>query len=131
MIDNDISPHIGPAINALVEPRGHLVVALRQKFKSHPTDIEWISALGAEGGWAVISNNIDITKVAIERQAWRQTDLVGYFFARGWRKLDPLEQAARLLLWWPKLEAHGALTRGGSAFELPINAGSKLRSLPI
>lgn len=131
MIDNDISPHIAAAIHALVEPRGSHVVALRKKFKASTPDVDWIKALGQEGGWSVISNNIRITKVASERQAWRQTDLIGYFYAPGWRKLDPIEQAARLLLWWPKLEAHSELVAGGSAFQLPINSGSKIVSLPI
>lgn len=131
MIDNDVSPHVATAINALVEPRGHTVIALRRKFKANTLDVEWIKELGEERGWSVISNNIRITKVAVERRAWRQTDLVGYFFAPGWRKLDPLEQTARLLFWWPKLEAHTALVAGGAAFQLPINAGSKLVSLPL
>lgn len=89
MIDNDISPHIAAAIHALVEPRGSSVVALRKKFKANTAVVDWIKALGQEGGWSVISNNIRITKVAVERHAWRQTDLVGYFSPRAGARSIP------------------------------------------
>jgi hypothetical protein len=45
LIDNDLSPHIAAAINALVEPHGHHVVALRKKFAPNTEDVDWIDAL--------------------------------------------------------------------------------------
>jgi PIN like domain len=131
LIDNDLPPQIAVAMNAMVERHGHSIIALRHKFRLNTPDVDWIATLGGERGWSVISNNFRITRVANERQAWRQTDLVGYFLAPAWRKIAPIEQAARLLLWWPKLEAHNALVAGGSAHELPINAGSKIRQMPV
>jgi hypothetical protein len=130
LIDNDLSPHIAVAINALVEPRGHQVVPLRRKFPPNTEDVVWIEAPGREGGWVVISGDANISRRAAERQAWRQAGLVGFFLAPGWRKLDTLVQAARLLMWWDKLVAQTGLVEGGAIFQLPINAGSRLRQLP-
>jgi hypothetical protein len=130
LIDNDLSPHIASAINALVEPLGHQVVALRSKFPSNTEDVDWIKALGEEGGWVVISGDNNITRRVAERQAWRQARLTGFFFMPAWRKFDPLIQTARLLMWWDNLVAQVQLVEGGAIFQLPINPGSKLRALP-
>lgn len=130
LIDNDLSPHIADAINALVAPHGHRVTALRRKFAENTEDVAWIEALGQEGGWIVISGDASITRRAAERSAWRQAGLVGFFLAPGWRKLDPLLQTARLLMWWERLVAQADLVEGGAIFQLPINPGSRLRQLP-
>jgi PIN like domain len=50
LIDNNISPHIASALNALVGPDGHQVEALRAKFPDHPSDVDWIGRLEFEGG---------------------------------------------------------------------------------
>lgn len=130
LIDNDLSPHIAAAINALVEPHGHRVIALRSEFPSDTEDLFWIEALGREVGWTVVSGDANITRRVAERNAWRQAGLVGFFLAPGWRKLDPLIQTARLLMWWDKLVAQTDLIKGGAIFQLPINPGSRLRQLP-
>jgi hypothetical protein len=130
LIDSDLSPHIASAINALVEPRGHEVVALRRRFPPETVDEVWIRRLGEEGGWAVVSGDTGITRRAAERAAWRQARLVGFFLMPGRRKYDPLIQTARLLMWRDRLVAQAQLVEGGAIFQLPINAGSKLRQLP-
>ena len=130
LIDNDLSPHIAAAINPLVEPHGHQVTALRRKFAENAEDVVWIEALGREGGWVVISGDSNITRRAAERNAWRQARLVGFFLAPGWRKLDPLQQTARLLMWWDRIVAQAGLVEGGAIFQLSINPGSRLRQLP-
>ena len=131
LIDNNISPHIAPAIHALVAPDGHEVVSLRTKYPNHPKDVEWIGQLGIEGGWSVLSNDIKITRRASEREAWRRTTLIGYFYAPSWSKLNRLQQASRLLLWWDRLVTQSSLIGGGALFVLPVNANSKLRQLQV
>ena len=131
LIDNNLSPRVADAIHALVEQHGHEVIALRRKFPANILDEDWIPALGAERGWSVISGDTRITRSPVERAAWRKTDLIGYFLAPGWRKLDPLHQAGRLLFWWDKLVLHSNLSGGGSVFELPINPGAKIKPLPL
>lgn len=129
LLDNDLSFRIAHSLHAIVSAEGHEVVALREKFDPASTDEEWISALGREGGWAVLSGNVRITRNPAERAAWRRTDLVGFFLPRAWRKLHVHQQAAHLLLWWPRLVEQYGLVRGGAIFELPVRPTSKLRQL--
>ena len=129
MLDNNLSPLIASAINVLVQPHGHSIVALRHKFDPKTPDEDWIRILGNEREWSVISGDVKITKNPAERAAWRQTDLIGFFFAPAWHKLKPMHQTARLLLWWESLVTQVKLVEGGALFQLPINAGSKLRQL--
>lgn len=130
LIDNDLSPHIAVAINALVEHEGHHVIALRKKFPPNTDDAVWIEALGEDGGWVVISGDTSITRRAAERQAWRQAKVIGFFVMPGRRKLNPLIQTARLLMWWDSLVAQARLVEGGAIFQLPVKSSSRLRQLP-
>lgn len=129
LLDHNLSFRIAHSLHAIVSADGHEVAALREKFDPATTDEEWISALGIEGGWAVLSGDVRITRNPAERAAWRRTDLVGFFLQRGWRKLRVHQQAAHLLLWWPRLVEQYGLVRGGALFELPVRSTSKFRQL--
>jgi hypothetical protein len=129
LLDNDLSFRIAEALHAIVSAEGHEVVALRARLPPDAPDEAWIGALGAEGGWAVLSGDVRITRKPAERAAWRRTDLVGSFLERGWRKLVVREQAARLLLWWPNIETQFRLVGGSALFSIPIRPSSRLRQL--
>jgi len=124
LFDNNISPRVPRAINELLAS-GSQAVPLRARFAANTSDIDWIEAIGAEGGWSVVS----ITKNRAERAAWMQTDLIGFFMEPALLKLDPLQQTSRLLLWLPVLERQLSLIRGPALFSLPLRSSSKLRQL--
>jgi hypothetical protein len=129
ILDNNLSPLIAKAIAILVAPDGHLVSHVRYKFSPDTADIEWISALGAEGGWSVISADLRITRNAQERLAWRAARLKGFFLMPAWQKLTNLRRAALLLEWWPQLTKQAELIGPGAAFEVPLRPHAKLRQL--
>lgn len=128
LFDNNVSPKVARAIGALLDD-GDLAIPLRDKFPMSTTDIDWITALGAEGGWSVISGDIRITKNKGERQAWLSTDLVGFFMEPALAKLPPREQTARLLLKLPAIEAQIKLISGAALFSLPIGNNSRLKQI--
>lgn len=97
LFDNNISPRVPRAINELLAS-GSQAVPLRARFAANTSDIDWIEAIGAEGGWSVVSGDLRITKNRAERAAWMQTDLIGFFMEPALLKLDPLQQTSRLLL---------------------------------
>ena len=130
LVDNNLSPRLARAIDTLVTPN-HQVVALRDKFPHDAKDVEWIEALGNEGGWVVLSGDVRITKRPAERRAWHRSRLKGFFLAPGWSKMPNLEKTARLLLWWPKLVTQEGLVGPGAVFQIPINAGSRLNQIPV
>lgn len=131
LLDNNISPLVARAIHILVEGEGERVVALRDEFSEAAADVEWIEALGRQAGWIVISGDAKITERAAERAAWRSSNLIGFFFAPGWSSFKNTEKAGRLLLWWPKIREQARLVAGGAMFQLPINAGSRLKQLQV
>jgi hypothetical protein len=131
LVDNNLSPLLARAIDILVAPDGHTVIALREKFAASTKDAEWIEALGAEGGWTVLSGDVHITRRPAERLAWHRSRLKGFFLAPAWSRMTNIEKTARLLLWWPRLVAQDALVGSGAVFQIPVNPGSRLSQLRI
>ena len=124
LTDHNISPKVARALNALVEDsQGDIVVALRDKFAPATPDIEWIAALGREGGWSVISADLHIQKNKAERAAWMQTDLIGYFLEPGLAALKPIDQTARLLMRLETIEAQSRIVTGPAMFAIPLRGG--------
>jgi hypothetical protein len=108
LLDHNLSPRIARALDALFSG-DHQIVALRERFHPAATDIEWITALDKEGGWAVLTQDLRIRTRPHERLAMDRARIVFFFLDGAWRKFDVVE-----------------LTERGR-FDLPINAGSKLR----
>ena len=54
-LDNCLAIRHARALNAIIQPDGHSVVHLRDKFAADKPDVEWLRELGREGGWIVIS----------------------------------------------------------------------------
>lgn len=128
LFNNNLSPRVARAIHQLIEPDS-VAVALRDKFDPATADIDWIKSLSVEGGWAVISGDLRITKNAAERTAWLTTDLIGFFLEPALARLNPLEQTARLLRWIPVLERQLSLIRGPALFALPLHSTSRPRQI--
>jgi hypothetical protein len=124
LLDHNLSPRLAKALAVLFVD--HQIVALRDKFPQDATDIDWITALDREGGWAVLTKDLRIRQRPHERAALDRSRVVYFFLARAWMKYTVEETAARLIRLIPKMSAQTDLADRGR-FELPINAGSKLR----
>lgn len=124
LLDHNLSPRIARALAALFSD--HQIYALRERFSVNATDIEWISALDRDGDWAVLTRDLRIRTRPHERMAMDQSRIVFFFLGGAWRKIGVEECAARLIRLIPKMAAQCDLAERGR-FELPLNAGSKLR----
>ena len=124
LLDHNLSPRLAKALDALFVE--HQILALRDKFSADVTDIEWIAGLDREGGWAVLTKDIRIRQRPHERAALDRSRIVYFFLGGAWRKFTVEETAVRLIRLIPKMAAQTELADRGR-FELPINAGSKLR----
>jgi hypothetical protein len=124
LLDHNLSPRLAKALAVLFVD--HEIVALRDKFPQDATDIDWIAALDREGGWAVLTKDLRIRQRPHERAALDRSRIVYFFLAGAWMKCTVEETAARLIRLIPKMAAQTDLADRGR-FELPINAGSKLR----
>lgn len=82
--------------------------------------------LDQEGGWAVVTKDLRIQFRPHERLALDRSKIVFFFLAGAWRKFSVAETAARLIRLVPLMATQVRIADRGR-FELPINAGSKLR----
>jgi hypothetical protein len=119
LLDHNLSPKLARTLAALYVPE-HEIAALRDKFSPNVADVDWITALDREGGWAVLTQDLRIRTRRHERVAMDRARIVFFFLAGAWRKFTVEETAARLIRLITELAERGR-------FELPINAGSKLR----
>jgi PIN like domain len=125
LVDHNLSPRVARCLQVLFAD-DHQIVALREKFPDNATDLEWITALDRDGSWAVLTKDLRIRTRPHERAALDRSRIVYFFLAGSWRKFTIEETAARLIRLVPKMAAQTALADRGR-FDLPINAGSKLR----
>jgi hypothetical protein len=122
--DHNLSPHLAHALNVLLGPEGDQVIHLTDRFPPDTEDLVWMSALGDEGGWVVISADRRIHRNRLEREAWRQSGLVVFFLTPQWRRLRNLEIAWRLVRWWPRIGDQVRIVAPPAAFELPLAYGA-------
>ncbi|MGV8838695.1 MAG: PIN-like domain-containing protein [Bauldia sp.] len=127
MVDENLPPALARALDALFNGK-HNVVHLRARFGSNVKDLEWIPLLSAEGRWIVISGDRRITRNRAEYEAFRSSNLVGFFLSRGLQKAKVTKQMERLLALWETMETQEQLVQGGAMFELPMTS-TRLRQL--
>jgi hypothetical protein len=127
LCDANISPHLARALNFLSHPEGHVVVHLKEKFDQRTADIEWISSLADEGGWAVVTRDRAMSRHPVEQEVLRRSGLTVFMLAKAWGSQDHWNIAAALVRWWPKILEQAVLVEGGAAFEVPFGFSGKKR----
>lgn len=121
MVDHCLPPRLALALHTIFEADGDQVVSLRDKFGSSSlTDETWITALGEESRWAVISADMRIAKRKPSRDLFIRNGLVGFFLSPSLQKSPLHKQAARLLNLWPAMRDQHRLNSNG-CFEVPIS----------
>lgn len=127
LVDHNLPPRLAQALHIIFEP-DHEIIALGKKFGRHNLkDEEWIPALGREGGWAVLSADLNIAKKRPSRELFVRAGLVGFFFSPAMQKWQLARQTARVLTLWPQMISHLGTTANG-VFEMPAS-GNKFRSI--
>lgn len=127
LLDHNLPPRLARALNMIFEPDDE-VIALSDKFgRSDLSDEAWITELGNEGDWAVLSADLRIAKKKPSRDLFLRAGLVGFFLSPSMQKAKLERQAARLLILWPQLRTLVA-TVGSGVFEVPAS-GQKFRAI--
>ena len=126
-IDNNLPPVLADGLGALFLDE-HQVVSHRSKFgNTHIKDEEWIPALGAEGGWTVLSGDLNIARKRPTRELFLRSRLVGFFPKKAVMELPLHKKASRILYVWERIEQISSLVKSG-VYELQIS-GDKFPSL--
>jgi hypothetical protein len=123
LVDNNLSFTLAHSLQPLFPE--HKIVALRDKFAPNTADVEWIHALDQEGGWAALTGERRLKTRPHERLALDRANVVFFFLTGPWLKYSVPETAWRLIRLVPAMATQAGLAEG--LFDLPINAGSKLR----
>jgi len=124
LIDHNLSPALARSLQPLFPD--HAFVALSDRFPIDVSDVDWMTALDKEGGWTVLTKDIRIQFRPHERLALDRSQIVFFFLGGAWRKFSVPETAARLIRLVPLMAKQVDIADRGR-FDLPINAGSKLR----
>lgn len=119
-LDNCISPKFGKALNILAEVQAYQIIHLSEKFDRAITDIEWIGALARESGWVIVSGDPRITRSRAERAAWKEAGFTAFFFSDGWASRGYWNQAADIVIWWPKIVLEARRVRAGTGYLIPV-----------
>ncbi|MER9169638.1 hypothetical protein NKI12_20095 [Mesorhizobium australicum] len=119
LIDENLPPALARSLNALFAGK-HEILHTRDRFGPNVTDVQWIGVLGAEGRWVVISGDRRITRNKTEYNAFRSSNLVGFFLSKGLNKSPIIKQMERLLALWQTMETQAEIVQGGAIFELPM-----------
>lgn len=110
LFDNNLPPSLARGVAELskFDPVVEQVVPLKDKFAPNTPDVEWLGALAAEGGWAVVS--IDrFKKTSAEREMLRRQGLTVFVLDPQWSK-PYWVQAAQFVQWWPRIIEVAKLT---------------------
>lgn len=51
--------------------------------------------------------------------AFKESELVGFFFERKWAEFDLPFKAAHMMMWWPRIQARFALSKPGDCWWVP------------
>jgi hypothetical protein len=121
-------PILARALHQIISVDGHEAWALRDKFPQRITDVALYEQLGKEKGWVVISKDGAQAKRPPERAAILRFGVVAIFLAPSVEKQPPHQQAATLLWHWDAIVRQRESQANG-LFVLPINKGSRFRSL--
>lgn len=128
LIDNDLPPRLASALQIIFEIDGDEVVSLREKFgRENVKDAEWITQLGKEGRWAVLSADRRIARQRPSRELFIGAGLVGFFLPPSLQRQPLHRQAARVIGIWPALRDQVRLNANG-CFEMPAK-GTRFRQI--
>ncbi|MBY5581791.1 hypothetical protein [Rhizobium leguminosarum] len=117
LVDENLPPALARSLNALFAGKH-----IRDRFSPGVKDVEWIGQLSSEGRWIVISGDRRITRNKAEYNAFRNSNLVGFFLSKGLYKSPIVKQMERILALWQTMEMQAAIVQGGAMFELPMTS---------
>jgi hypothetical protein len=125
-LDNNLSPYLARALNALSEPGGDEVRHIADsRFARNTPDVVWIDALAKEGDWCIVTQD-RLTKNPHEKEALRRSGLTTFVLSKGWSSFKEWHKAWLLVRWWPVIIQQAGLVSGG-VFEVPVKFSGKGR----
>jgi hypothetical protein len=131
LIDTNLPPALARALNELSKRQEEVpVVHLRDRFEQDTPDHQWITELGKEGDWIVISKD-RFSKGSLEKEALRRAGLTVFMLERQWGKQKFWNISYNLVRWWPAIIDQSRLVSPGAVFSVPWQFSGRFKQIRI
>lgn len=122
LFDHNMPPALARGLHEIISKDGHEAHALRAKFPTNISDVDYFDVLGRERGWVVISKDLANSKKKAEKAAILRNRIVAFYLSPGLQKKTITKQAASILWHWESILGQLRLVDSG-LFQLPENKG--------
>ena len=134
MLDHNLPPSWARGLHELSKNKFDVrvleIVSLRVLFKPDVPDIEWLTTLGKQGDWIVISSDF-FRKGKAERDVIRRYGLSVFVLGKAWHDKHPFwPRTAQMMYWWPRI-VEQANTVSRAAFEVPWRTSGKFVQIAL
>jgi hypothetical protein len=118
VLDHNLAPNLARALGLLVQPYGDEVTCLKDLGWQSEDDEDWIPRLAKEGGWVVITCDLDIVRNPYRQLVFRRSRLTTFFLLESWSNgtVRGTEIAQRLLRLWPEITRLATRNEPGTCF---------------
>jgi len=127
LLDNCFAPRVAQSIADL--RGGKAVCHQHDKFALDASDETIVQALAAEGGWTILSGDLNLARLRHQRRALRAYKVTVFSLAPGWLDLKLWEQASLLIRRWPEVEREAEAAEAGAMVEIPVKDVAPFRKL--
>ncbi len=104
-LDENLPPSVAQAVHALLHPENGLAISIPERFGRGFTDTGWMTALGEEDGWAVVTADRKLRTRPHEKRALLDAGLIVFVLAPGWNQEPYWPKAAGIIRWMPSMIA--------------------------
>lgn len=129
LLDNCFALRTAQAIAALRGGDGNPVCHQHDKFPLDASDEAILRTLAEEGGWTILSGDINLARLRHQRRALRAHAVTVFALAPGWLELPLWEQAALLIRRWPEIAREAEAATAGTMVEIPANPAAAFKRL--
>lgn len=122
-VDHCLPARMARAFNEIGKPN-HTFIHLTEhpNLKQTSTDVEWMSLLGKEGNWVILTKDINITKKPVEKAAFANAKLTGFFLDKTWKDLNFWMVLSKLAALMPEIIKLAESSQHGDCFKVPIRS---------
>ncbi len=118
-LDNQLSPKIARALHQLLFPE-HSAHHLKDHFPANSSDEFWMSELGKQSNWVIISGDSAISRNPHEVRAWKAAGHPVFFLKPAWLHLLRWESASKLFHMFPDIMQRVEKAKPGDSFSVPV-----------
>lgn len=133
LFDNNLPPNWSTSIAACSKDKFGFgcvqnVMHLIERFPSNTSDTEWLSELGQEKSWVIISGDAFRKKNGDERRIIRKFGLSVFVLQQSWATYGYWDKYSQFIKWWPRI-VDQANTVESTAVLVPWRASGRFKQI--